>query len=157
MDVGETFEEAYAKANLGASSPLPRGGKALLSVRNNDKTRLVELAKLMQEKGFQLEATRGTATALYDAGVTDVSIVNKVSEGRPNIVDALKNGEYAYVVNTTEGRQAITDSVYIRKEALLNKATYTTTLNAAFATILSKEADDRARVSSVQELHERMK
>ena len=156
MGVGETFEEAYAKANLGASSPLPTGGKALLSVRNNDKVRLVELAKLMLDKGFELEATRGTATALYDAGIHDVTVVNKVSEGRPNIVDALKNGEYAYVVNTTEGRQAITDSVYIRKEALLNKATYTTTLNAAFATILSKEADDRARVTSVQDLHKRM-
>ncbi|MCP3427668.1 carbamoyl-phosphate synthase large subunit [Opacimonas viscosa] len=156
MGVGETFEEAYAKANLGASSPLPTGGKALLSVRNNDKVRLVELAKLMLDKGFELEATRGTATALYDAGIHGVTVVNKVSEGRPNIVDALKNGEYAYVVNTTEGRQAITDSVYIRKEALLNKATYTTTLNAAFATILSKEADDRARVTSVQDLHKRM-
>ncbi|MDG1814623.1 MAG: carbamoyl-phosphate synthase large subunit [Glaciecola sp.] len=157
MGVGDTFEEAYAKANLGASAPLPRSGKALLSVRNNDKTRIVELAKLMQEKGFQIEATRGTATALYDAGVQDVNVVNKVSEGRPNIVDALKNGEYVYVVNTTEGRQAITDSVYIRKEALLNKATYTTTLNAAFATIQAKEADDRARVTSVQELHQRIK
>ena len=157
MGVGDTFEEAYAKANLGASEPLPRSGKALLSVRNNDKARVVELAKLMQEKGFQIEATRGTATALYDAGVPDVNVVNKVSEGRPNIVDALKNGEYVYVVNTTEGRQAITDSVYIRKEALLNKATYTTTLNAAFATIQAKEADDRARVTSVQELHQRIK
>ena len=111
----------------------------------------------MQEKGFQIEATRGTATALYDAGVPDVNVVNKVSEGRPNIVDALKNGEYVYVVNTTEGRQAITDSVYIRKEALANKATYTTTLNAAFATIQAKEADDRARVTTVQELHQRIK
>ncbi len=156
MGVGETFEEAYAKANLGASSPIPTGGKALLSVRNNDKGRLVELAKLMLERGYELEATRGTATALYDAGVTDVAVVNKVSEGRPNIVDAIKNGEYAYIINTTEGRQAITDSVYIRKEALLNKMTYTTTLNAAFATINSKEADDRARVTSVQELHEQV-
>jgi carbamoyl-phosphate synthase large subunit len=157
MGVGDTFEEAYAKANLGASEPLPSSGKALLSVRNNDKVRLVELAKLMQEKGFKLEATRGTASALLEAGIQDVDVVNKVSEGRPNIVDAIKNGEYVYIVNTTEGRQAITDSVYIRKEALLNKATYTTTLNAAFATIQAKEADDRARVTSVQELHQRIK
>ncbi len=156
MGVGDTFAEAYAKANLGASAPLPREGKALLSVRNNDKVRIVELAKLMLEKGFELVATRGTATALYDAGIADVTVVNKVSEGRPNIVDAIKNGEYSYVVNTTEGRQAITDSVYIRKEALLNKATYTTTLNAAFATIQAKEADDRARVTSVQALHQRI-
>ena len=157
MGVGDTFEEAYAKANLGASEPLPSAGKALLSVRNNDKVRVIELAKLMLEKGFKLEATRGTATALYDAGITNVDIVNKVSEGRPNIVDAIKNSEYVYIVNTTEGRQAITDSVYIRKEALANKATYTTTLNAAFATIQAKEADDRARVTSVQELHQRIK
>jgi carbamoyl-phosphate synthase large subunit len=82
--------------------------------------------------------------------------VNKLSEGRPNIVDAIKNGEYCYVVNTTEGRQAITDSVYIRREALLNKMSYTTTLNAAFATIRARTADAKVNVSSVQELHKRV-
>ena len=73
------------------------------------------------------------------------------------VVDAIKNGEYAYLINTTEGRQAITDSVYIRREALLNKVTYTTTMNAAFATIRAKSADDRNKVASVQELHARLK
>lgn len=155
MGVGDTFEEAYAKANLGASAPLPREGKALISVRNNDKARIVDLAKAMIKAGFKLECTRGTAATLDAAGIEN-TVVNKVSEGRPNIVDAIKNGEYSYIINTTEGRQAITDSVYIRREALLNKITYTTTMNAAFATIRAKSADDRNKVVSVQELHARV-
>ncbi|GAB3023278.1 carbamoyl-phosphate synthase large subunit [Bowmanella dokdonensis] len=155
MGVGESFEEAYAKANLGASSPLPKRGKALLSVRETDKQRVVELAKAMLAKGFKLEATKGTAQVINDAGL-ECAVVNKLAEGRPNIVDAIKNGVYSYIINTTEGRQAINDSVYIRREALLNKVAYTTTMNAAFATTNAQEADDRARVSSVQELHERV-
>ena len=155
MGVGDTFEEAYAKANLGAGQPIPSGGKALLSVRQNDKTRVLELAKVMLEKGFELEATQGTAKQLHAAGLA-CSIVNKLTEGRPNIVDAIKNGEYCYIVNTTEGRQAINDSVYIRREALLNKVAYTTTMNAAFATVNAQKAEDRARVTSVQALHKRV-
>ena len=120
MGVGDTFEEAYAKANLGAGEPIPAGGKALLSVRLNDKNRIIELGRAMVAKGFDLEATRGTAAVLNKADVP-CSIVNKLSEGRPNIVDSIKNGEYCYIINTTEGRQAIDDSVYIRREALLNK------------------------------------
>jgi carbamoyl-phosphate synthase large subunit len=156
MGVGDTFEEAYAKANLGAGSPLPKTGKALLSVREHDKEKLIQLAKELVEKGFAIEATRGTATTLYDAGIMS-TVVNKLSEGRPNIVDAIKNKTYTYIVNTTEGRQAINDSVYIRREALASKTTYTTTLNAGFATIRAKDFDDRASVTSVQALHERVK
>ncbi|QHJ10144.1 Carbamoyl-phosphate synthase large chain [Paraglaciecola mesophila] len=155
MGVGDTFEEAYAKANLGAGEPIPAGGKALLSVRLNDKNRIIELGRAMVAKGFTLEATRGTAAVLNKADVP-CSIVNKLSEGRPNIVDSIKNGEYCYIINTTEGRQAIDDSVYIRREALLNKIPYTTTMNAAFATVNANKADDRARVNSVQELHKRL-
>jgi carbamoyl-phosphate synthase large subunit len=155
MGVGDTFEEAYAKANLGAGSPLPEAGKALLSVREHDKAKLVELAKELVAQGFGIEATRGTATTLYDAGIMS-TVVNKLSEGRPNIVDAIKNKTYTYIVNTTEGRQAINDSVYIRREALASKTTYTTTLNAGFATIQARAYDDRAKVTSVQELHERV-
>ena len=155
MGVGDSFEEAYAKANLGASEPIPQQGKALLSVRMNDKQRVIALGKAMVAKGYALEATRGTATTLYDAGIK-CTVVNKMSEGRPNIVDAIKNGEYCYIVNTTEGRKTITDSVYIRREALLNKIPYTTTMNAAFATVNAKEADDRANVNSVQSLHQRI-
>jgi carbamoyl-phosphate synthase large subunit len=156
MGVGDTFEEAYAKANLGAGGPIPSGGKALLSVRLNDKNRVIELGQSMIAKGFSLEATSGTAGVMNRAGVA-CSVVNKLAEGRPNIVDAIKNGEYSYIVNTTEGRQAITDSVYIRREALLNKVSYTTTMNAAFATVNANEADDRARVTSIQDLHMRIK
>jgi carbamoyl-phosphate synthase large subunit len=155
MGVGETFEEAYAKANLGAGSPLPRKGKVLISVRESDKPRAIELVKNMVEIGYEIEATRGTATELYDAGIMS-SVVNKMSEGRPNIVDAIKNGEYAYIINTTEGRQAITDSMYIRREALVNRVLYTTTMNAARATVSAHTADDRNNVTSVQELHARL-
>ena len=109
----------------------------------------------MIAKGYTLEATRGTATTLYDAGIK-CTVVNKMSEGRPNIVDGIKNGEYCYIVNTTEGRQTITDSVYIRRQALLNKVPYTTTMNAAFATVNAKEADAKTNVSSVQGLHQRL-
>ncbi|WP_371195882.1 carbamoyl-phosphate synthase large subunit [Glaciecola sp. SC05] len=155
MGVGVDFEEAYAKANLGASAPLPIAGKVLLSVRNNDKVRVIELVKDMISKGFTIEATSGTAKTIRKAGI-DCTVVNKLSEGRPNIVDAIKNGEYCYVVNTTEGRQAITDSVYIRREALLNKAAYTTTLNAAFATMKASASDAKVNVISVQELHKKI-
>ena len=92
---------------------------------------------------------------LNEEGIT-CSVVNKLQEGRPNIVDAIKNGEYSYIINTVEGRQAIEDSVYIRREALLNKVIYTTTLNAAFATVKANTADDRARVNSLQSLHKRV-
>ncbi|MFT5899860.1 MAG: carbamoyl-phosphate synthase large subunit [Glaciecola sp.] len=155
MGVANGFDEAYAKANLGASAPIPIEGKVLLSVRNNDKQRLIGLAKEMIEQGFTVEATKGTALFLAEHGVI-CGTVNKLSEGRPNIVDAIKNGEYCYVVNTTEGRQAINDSVYIRREALLSKTSYTTTLNAAFATIRARTADAKANVTSVQELHKRI-
>ena len=155
MGVGDSFDEAYAKANLGASQPLPTAGKVLLSVRNNDKERLVTLATLLLKYGFTIEATSGTAKALNEQGLT-CATVNKLSEGRPNIVDAIKNNEYCYVVNTTEGRQAINDSVYIRREALLNKIPYTTTLNSAFATVTAQAQDAKSVVNSVQELHKRI-
>ena len=155
MGVGESFEEAYAKANLGAGAALAKKGKALISVHDSDKRRLMDLARGLLALGFKLEATRGTAKMLAEEGI-DCTVVNKLQEGRPNIVDAIKNGEYSYIINTVEGRQAIEDSVYIRREALLNKVIYTTTLNAAFATVKANTADDRARVSSVQELHKRV-
>ncbi|MCH8502507.1 MAG: carbamoyl-phosphate synthase large subunit [Aliidiomarina sp.] len=155
MGVGESFEEAYAKANLGAGQALPLKGKALLSVREGDKKRVIDLARGLTALGFSVEATRGTAAALQAQGI-QCSVVNKLQEGRPNIVDAVKNGEYSYIINTVEGRQAIEDSVYIRREALLNNVSYTTTLNAGFAAVKAHTVNDRARVSSVQELHKRI-
>ncbi|SFC94177.1 carbamoyl-phosphate synthase large subunit [Pseudoalteromonas denitrificans] len=156
MGVGENFAEAFAKAQLGASNVLPRGGRALLSVRNADKKRIVELARIMKDLGFDLDATGGTAKAIESAGI-EVRHVNKVFEGRPHILDRIKNEEYSYIVNTTEGRQAIEDSKVLRRGALQHKTNYTTTLNAAFANCKANAADDRSVVTSVQELHKRIK
>jgi carbamoyl-phosphate synthase large subunit len=155
MGVGDTFAEAFAKAELGAGTVIPTGGRALLSVRDSDKVRVVELARTMVELGFELDATGGTAKALEAAGI-ECRTVSKVFEGRPHILDRIKNGEYSYIVNTTEGRQAIEDSKVLRRGALQHKANYTTTLNAAFATCKANAANAFATVASVQELHKRV-
>ncbi|MCC4832249.1 carbamoyl-phosphate synthase large subunit [Shewanella sp. 10N.7] len=155
MGVGDTFAEAYAKAQLGATAEVPKSGRALISVRNSDKARVAELAAELIELGYQIDATHGTAVILGEAGINP-RLVNKVHEGRPHILDRIKNGEYTYIINTTEGRQAIEDSRQIRRGALRYKVNYTTTLNAAFATCMAHSADDRNNVSSVQELHERI-
>jgi len=154
MGVGDTFEEAYAKANLGAGVVIPKSGRALISVRNSDKERVVDLAKQLVALGYELDATHGTAVILGEASVP-CRLVNKVHEGRPHILDRIKNGEYSYIVNTTEGRKAIEDSKVLRGGALRYKVPYTTTLNAAFAAAQSHAADDRNKVTSIQELHER--
>jgi len=156
MGVGESFEEAYAKAQLGASIEIARGGRALISVRDADKVRVIDLARKLTEAGFELDATRGCHKVLEEAGI-ECRKVNKVFEGRPHILDRIKNGEYNYIVNTVEGRQAIEDSKVLRRGALQYKANYTTTLNAAFATCLANTADDRGTVESVQNLHKRIK
>ena len=156
MGVGDTFEEAYAKANLGAGVSVPKDGRALVSVRHSDKGRVVELAKQMVALGYELDATHGTAVILGEANIP-CRLVNKVHEGRPHILDRIKNGEYTYIINTTEGRKAIEDSKVLRGGALRYKVAYTTTLNAAFAACQSHAADDRNIVNSIQELHTRCK
>ncbi|QYJ74299.1 carbamoyl-phosphate synthase large subunit [Shewanella sp. FJAT-52076] len=156
MGVGDTFAEAYAKSELGSIKDVPRSGRALLSVRNSDKNKVADLAAKLLELGYELDATHGTAVILGEAGINP-RLVNKVHEGRPHILDRIKNGEYAYIVNTTEGRQAIEDSRQLRRAALRYKVNYTTTLNAAFANCMAHNADDRNKVASVQELHERVK
>ena len=155
MGVGDTFEEAYAKASLGAGVSVPKTGRALISVRDSDKKRVLELAKIMVDLGYDLDATHGTEIILREAGVP-VRRVNKVHEGRPHILDRIKNSEYSYIINTTEGRKAIEDSKVLRGGALRYKVAYTTTLNAAFATCMSHAADDRSKVTSIQELHKRL-
>ncbi|ACJ27998.1 Carbamoyl-phosphate synthase, large subunit [Shewanella piezotolerans WP3] len=155
MGVGDTFAEAYAKAQLGATSEVPKSGRALLSVRNSDKARVADLAAKLIELGYEIDATHGTAVILGEAGINP-RLVNKVHEGRPHILDRIKNDEYTYIVNTTEGRKAIEDSRQLRRGALRYKVNYTTTLNAAFATCMAHAADDRSNVSSVQELHKRI-
>ncbi|QFU23974.1 carbamoyl-phosphate synthase large subunit [Shewanella eurypsychrophilus] len=156
MGVGNTFAEAYAKAQLGATAAVPKSGRALLSVRDSDKQRVADLASNLIALGYEIDATHGTAIILGEAGINP-RLVNKVHEGRPHILDRIKNGEYTYIVNTTEGRQAIEDSRQLRRGALRYKVDYTTTLNAAFATCMAHAADDRSTVTSIQELHKRIK
>jgi carbamoyl-phosphate synthase large subunit len=133
MGVGRTFGEAFVKAQLGAGVRLPRGGKAFISVRNADKATAVEVAVQLYELGFQLVATRGTAAAIASQGLP-VTLVNKVAEGRPHIVDLMKNGEISLIVNTVEEtRTAISDSRSIRTTAVQARITYFTTIAGARA------------------------
>lgn len=155
MGVGTTFAQAFAKAMLGSNSTMKKKGRALLSVREGDKKRVVDLATKLLKSGFELDATHGTAIVLGEAGINP-RLVNKVHEGRPHIEDRIKNGEYDYIVNTTSGRQAIEDSKIIRRSALRYKVHYDTTLNGGFATTLSLTADPTASVISVQEMHKKI-
>ena len=156
MGIGDTFAEAYAKAQLGATASVPKSGRALLSVRDSDKKRVADLAAKLIELGYEIDATHGTAIVLGEAGINP-RLVNKVHEGRPHILDRIKNGEYTYIINTTEGRQAIEDSRQLRRGALRYKVDYTTTLNAAFATCMAHAVDDISTVTSIQEWHKRIK
>jgi carbamoyl-phosphate synthase large subunit len=152
MGVGRTFGEAYAKAQLASGVILPRRGTALVSVRERDKEGAVELGKILADMGFDLVATHGTARALAAAGVS-CRRANKVREGRPHIVDMIKNGEIDLIVNTTEGKQAIVESESIRAEAVRNGVTYYTTLGAAIATCRAIENIDNHDVNRLQDLH----
>ncbi len=152
MGVGRSFGEAYAKAQLASGVILPRSGAALLSVRERDKEGVVELAKLLTDMGFDLVATHGTAKTLAKAGVS-CRRTNKVREGRPHIVDMIKNGEIDLIVNTTEGKQAINESHSIRAEAVRKGVTYYTTLGAAVATCRAIEHLDDGDVNRLQDLH----
>jgi len=152
MGVGRTFGEAYAKAQLASGVVLPRQGAALLSVRERDKEGAIELGKILSEMGFDLVATHGTARALAKAGVS-CRRANKVREGRPHIVDMIKNGEIDLIVNTTEGKQAITESESIRAEAVRRGVTYYTTIGAAIATCGAIEYLDDNTVNRLQDLH----
>lgn len=154
MGVGKTFGEAFVKSQLGAGVKLPEAGKVFLSVKNNDKARAVAVGKELVAMGYTLCATRGTAAALEAAGIA-VQTVNKVTEGRPHIVDMIKNGEIAMVINTVEERRnAIADSRQIRTSALLARVTTFTTIFGAEAAVEGMKAmRNNLDVHSVQELH----
>ena len=152
MGVGRTFGEAYAKSMEGGSVMLPRAGKALLSVREADRQRAVKVAKQLAELGFDIAATRGTCRSISEAGI-ECGVVNKVKEGRPHIVDMIKNEDFSLIINTTEGKQAIIDSASIRRTALQHKVSYTTTISGAEATVLALQQPDELNVSSLRELH----
>jgi carbamoyl-phosphate synthase large subunit len=154
MGVGQTFAEAFVKSQLAAGVRLPKGGKAFLSVRNEDKARAIEIGRALHELGFSLVATRGTAAALSQAGLT-VQPVNKVQEGRPHIVDMLKNREITLIVNTVEeDRRSIQDSWSIRNTALQNRITYYTTIAGARAACLGMTHLQELRAYDIQSLHE---
>jgi carbamoyl-phosphate synthase large subunit len=152
MGIGDSFDEAFAKAALAAGERLPAQGAAFMSVRDVDKPGAAKVAQDLVDAGFKLIATTGTARALRDAGI-DVKRVNKVREGRPHIVDAIKNGQVQLIINTTEGRKAIADSAQIRQSALQTKVTYTTTLAGGEAFCRAIKFGPERTVRRLQDLH----
>ncbi len=156
MGVGRTFGAAFARAEEAANIRAPQPGKAFISVRDPDKVRVVPVARDMIARGFSLVATAGTADVLAASGIA-CERVNKVIEGRPHIVDLIKNGEICYIVNTTEGRQAIADSFSIRREALQHRVTYSTTVAGARALLHSLDHRGVGEVLALQELHKELK
>ncbi|MDO4709923.1 MAG: carbamoyl-phosphate synthase large subunit [Pseudomonadota bacterium] len=155
MGVGRSFGAAFARAEEAANIRAPQPGKAFISVRDPDKQRVLPVAGELIQRGFQIVATRGTAQWLADNGI-ECDVVNKVIEGRPHIVDLIKNGEITYIVNTTEGKQAISDSFSIRREALQQRVTYSTTIAGARALLHSLDFRDTGPVWSIQELHKEL-
>jgi carbamoyl-phosphate synthase large subunit len=153
MGVGETFAEAFVKSQLAAGVKLPSTGRVFVSVRGVDKPKVVEIARALSQLGFSLIATRGTAAYLADHGLT-VQPVNKVAEGRPHIVDMIKNGEIAMIINTTdERRSSIQDSYSLRRSALQARVTYYTTVAGARAACAGMQQMQELRAYSVQWLH----
>ena len=155
MGVGATFAEAFLKSQLGASTKLPEGGRAFISVRKEDYNKVVEIAHALHDLGFELVATKGTATALTANGLK-VSSVNKVAEGRPHIVDMIKNNDISFIVNVTEDKRAVADSYEIRRSALQNKVTYYTTLAGAKAACIGMAHMQELTVESLQDLHKKL-
>lgn len=155
MGVGSTFAEAFVKSQLGASIKLPQGGKAFISVRNEDHQNVVDIAQDLAKLGFELVATKGTARALVDNGLM-VKAVNKVAEGRPHVVDMIKNNEIDFIVNVTEDKKAVADSYEIRRSALQNKVTYYTTLAGAKAACIGMAYIQELQVESIQDLHKKL-
>ncbi len=154
MGSGTTFAEAFMKAQLGAGEKMPKaGGKAFISVREADKPYIAEVAASLEKLGYKIVATSGTAAVLKEAGF-NAEVVNKVAEGRPHIVDRVKNDEIAYIVNTTEGRQAIADSAGIRRAAIQHKVPYSTTLAGAVALCQALEFGMNIQVRRLQDLHQ---
>ena len=156
MGVGDTFAEAFAKAQAGSGSAIPSQGTAFISVRDFDKDGVVVVAKELIDMKFRIVATRGTAQCLQQAGL-QVEIANKVNEGRPHCVDMIKNREIQIIINTTEGKQATKDSASIRRSAESNHVYYTTTLAAAEALCTALRFGKEQEVRRLQDLHERVK
>ncbi|MCC2680462.1 MAG: carbamoyl-phosphate synthase large subunit [Nitrosospira multiformis] len=153
MGVGQTFAEAFVKSQLAAGVKLPRSGKVFISVRQADKPRVVEIARNLAQLGFTLYATRGTAAVLSAAGLS-VTPVNKMSEGRPHIVDMIKNGEMDLIINTVEDKRSVHDSYSIRHAVLQARVTYYTTLAGARAACIGMANMQELHAYGLQQLHE---
>jgi carbamoyl-phosphate synthase large subunit len=153
MGVGRSFGEAFSKSQLAAGSEIPRSGRMFISLRDADQKAGIDVARYFSAHGFEILATRGTAAVLATAGVP-VQPVNKVSEGRPHIVDMIKNDEIAIILNTVSDKQSIADSYQIRREALLHKVTNYTTLAAARAAREAHRAIEEFDVNRLQDLHQ---
>jgi carbamoyl-phosphate synthase large subunit len=152
MGIGHSFAEAFSKAHIGTGQAMPLAGKAFVSVREADKPACLKLAAGLLDLGFTLVATSGTQKTLVDAGF-ECELVNKVMEGRPNIVDKIKNDEITFVINTTEGRQAINDSSLIRRSALQHKVAYSTTLTGGLAVMEALVFGEEQEVRRLQDMH----
>ena len=153
MGIAKRFGQAYAKAQYGAGCHISLRRCAFLSVRDADKSRVGEIAKRLIALGFEIIATRGTAAVIQAAGIVCRRVL-KVNEGRPHIVDHIKNNEIDFIVNTTDGKKAIADSFAIRRNALQHKVSYTTTLSGAEAACLAMKYEDRSTVTRLQDLHQ---
>ncbi len=154
MGIGETFAEAYGKAQIAAEDKIPSSGRVFLSVRDADKSQLPDIARDLAGLGFSLVATRGSARTLDEAGI-EVRVINKVQEGRPDITDMLKNREIDFIINTTEGKQAIADSFQIRRTALQYKVCYTTTMAGGRASIEALRHGENSSVYRLQDMLKR--
>ena len=156
MGVGDNFGEAFVKSQLASSDGLPKpGGRAFISVRSGDREAVIQVAQGLRDLGFSLVATRGTAQAIESAGIP-VAVVNKVKEGRPHIVDMIKNGDIDFIVNVVEDKKAVKDSYAIRAEALARRVVYFTTLAGAYAACLGMRHGSELEVYSLQSLHQRL-
>ncbi len=156
MGIGDNFGEAFVKSQLASSSELPKpGGRAFVSVRSGDHDAVIEVAQMLHDLGFNVVATRGTAQAIASAGIP-VAVVNKVKEGRPHIVDMIKNGEIDFIVNVVEDKKAVKDSYTIRAEALARRVVYFTTLAGARAACMGMQHGNELKVYSLQSLHQRL-
>lgn len=158
MGIGESFGSAFYKSQLAASSPIPQTGTVFISVRDQDKPQALALAQSFLQLGFAIVATAGTAKFIQNAGLACKQI-NKAAQGRPHVIDAIKNREIALVINTTESKISVKDSLSIRRAAIMNKVAISTTLSAAFAIIEAlKESDaNKTSVTALQDLHARLK
>ncbi|MHB1092659.1 carbamoyl-phosphate synthase large subunit [Thiobacillus sp.] len=156
MGIGDNFGEAFVKSQLASSSELPKpGGRAFVSVRSGDHGAVAEVAQMLYKLGFSVVATRGTAQAIESAGIP-VAVVNKVKEGRPHIVDMIKNGDIDFIVNVVEDKKAVKDSYAIRAEALARRVVYFTTLAGARAACMGMQHGNELKVYSLQSLHQRL-